>query len=240
MNGVIKAKLTAKSGGMTYRQQTARLMSAQAWLMLIMDLGLGPYADQPLSAWQESFLPAELQNNVRDIRVPSENGGTKSLVQSEVIASPNRLSVPPASPPDLRVPLGIAGLIFAALILIAWRYAKLAYALLGTVFLLFAGIAGLLMLILWTLTAHHSAWANANLLFLNPLAFLLITTLWRARRGIAPSRLANGIVMGQLVALLIALGMHLLPGTIQQNQPWILFALPCWLALAWTFRRANA
>ena len=29
----------------------------QPWLMLVLDLGLGPYADQPLTAWQESFLP---------------------------------------------------------------------------------------------------------------------------------------------------------------------------------------
>ena len=41
----------------------------------------------------------------------------------------------------------------------------------------------------------------------------------------------------QLLAILIALLLHLLPGVVQQNQPWLLFALPCWLALAWTLRR---
>jgi hypothetical protein len=24
---------------------------------------------------------------------------------------------------------------------------------------------------------------------------------------------------------------------VQQNQPWLLFALPCWLVLAWSLRR---
>jgi hypothetical protein len=30
---------------------------------------------------------------------------------------------------------------------------------------------------------------------------------------------------------------HLLPGTAQQNQPCLLFALPCGLVLAWGLRR---
>lgn len=237
LGGIIKTRLTAMPGGMTYRQQTVRLMSAQPWLMLIMDLGLGPYADQPLSAWKESFLPEVLQNNLRAVTVDDGHGGTHPLVQSEDILSPNRLDVPPTEAPDLRVPLGIAGLIFAAFIVITWRSAKLAYALLGSLFLIFAGLSGLLMLILWTLTEHHSAWANANLLLFNPLAFALIGSLWHARRHRQPSRLASSILILQLSALLVALLLHLLPGIVQQNRPWILLALPCWLALAWTWRK---
>jgi hypothetical protein len=240
LGGIIKTRLTALPGGMTYRQQTVRLMSAQPWLMLIMDLGLGPYADQPLSAWKESFLPETLQKNIRTITIDDGHGGTHPLVQSEDILSPNRLDVPPNAAPDLRIPLGIAGLIFAALIIIAWRRAKLAYAMLGSLFLIFAGLSGLLMLILWTLTEHHSAWANANLLLFNPLAFVLIGSLWHARKHLQPSRLANSLLMVQLAALLVALLLHLLPGVIQQNQPWILFALPCWLALAWSLRQSKA
>jgi hypothetical protein len=50
LGGVIHAALAGHPGGMSYRQQTDRLMSAQPWLMLALDLGLGPYADQPLDA----------------------------------------------------------------------------------------------------------------------------------------------------------------------------------------------
>jgi hypothetical protein len=239
LGGVIKARLTAMPGGMTYRQQTVRLMSAQPWLMLILDLGLGPYADQPLSAWQESFLPEELQTNIRAITINDGHGRTHALVQSETLLSPNRLDVPPTTPPDLRIPLGIAGLIFAALIIVTWRKATILYALLGTLFLLVAGLCGLVMLILWTLTEHHSAWANANLLLFNPLAFVLIGSVWAARRHMQPSRFAHGVTIVQLGALLVALLLHLLPGVVQQNQPWILFALPVWLALAWTLRNAS-
>jgi Domain of unknown function (DUF4105) len=240
LGGIIKTRLTAMPGGMTYRQQTVRLMSAQPWLMLILDLGLGPYADQPLSSWKESFLPEELQKNLRAVTVEDGHGGTHPLVRSEDLLSPNRLDVPPTAPPDLRIPLGIAGLIFAALIVITWRSAKLAYALLGSLFLVAAGLTGLSMLILWTLTEHHSAWANANLLLFNPLAFVFVGSLWGARRHLQPSRLANSVMMLQLAALLVALALHLLPGVVQQNQPWIVFALPCWLALAWSLRQSKA
>ncbi|NMW26069.1 hypothetical protein HFP05_17380, partial [Rhodanobacter denitrificans] len=108
--------------------------------------------------------------------------------------------------------------------------------LLGTLYLFAAGVIGLLLLVLWTLTTHHSAWANANLLLFNPLAFLLPPTLWRSRRGSAASRFIDGVIALQLLACMIAVLLHLLPGTVQQNQPWLLFALPCWLALAWSMR----
>lgn len=237
LGGILKTQLGARAGGMTYRQQTDRLMSAQPWLMLVMDLGLGPYADQSLSAWQESFLPEVLQIQLREIRIDDGHGATRPLLQGEQLVSPNRLEAPPAGAPDLRVPLAFSGLLLAVLIVLTRRWWPTGYALLGTLYLLCAGLVGLVLLALWTLTTHHSAWANANLLLFNPLAFLLLPTLWRSRRGFAASRFMDGVIALQLLAILIAVLLHLLPGTVQQNQPWLLFALPCWLALAWSLRR---
>jgi hypothetical protein len=237
VGGAIRRLLQERAGEFTYRQQTVRLMSAQPWLMLMLDLGLGPYADQPLNAWQESFLPAVLQVQLRQVRIAGPDGTSRPLVQDERVVSPNRLVPPPASPPDLRGPLGMAGLLLAALLLAARLWWPLGYSLLGTLYLLLAGLVGVVLLGLWTLTTHHSAWANANLLLFNPLAWLLLPTLWRARRGFAASRFIDGLIVLQLLALLAGLALHLLPGTVQQNQPWLLFALPCWLALAWGLRR---
>ncbi|CAM5458637.1 lipoprotein N-acyltransferase Lnb domain-containing protein [Rhodanobacter lindaniclasticus] len=237
VGGAMKSQLQAHAGEFTYRQQTVRLMSAQPWLMLILDLGLGPYADQPLNAWQESFLPAVLQAQLRQVRIAGPDGGSRPLVRDERVQSPNRLVPPPASPPDLRLPLGVTGLLLAGLLLVTRLGWPLGHALLGTLFLLLAGFVGVVLLGLWTLTSHHSAWANANLLLFNPLAWLLLPTLCRARRGFAASRFIDGLIVLQLLALLTALALHLLPGTVQQNQPWLLFALPCWLALAWSLRR---
>lgn len=238
LGGILQKQLEARSGGMTYRQQTARLMSAQPWLMLILDLGLGPYADQPLNAWQESFLPIVLEHELAHTQVSDGQGGMRPLAQDGQLISPNRLAVPPDQAPDLRLPLALAGLVFAALLIFAARFWPIGLALLGSAYLIAAGIVGVLLLVLWTLTTHHSAWANANLLLFNPLAFALLPTLWHTRRGMAASRWADKIIVLQLLALVVvAVLLHLLPGVVQQNQPWLLFALPCWLALSWSLRR---
>ena len=232
LGGVLKAQLTTRPGGMTFRQQTDRLMSAQPWLMLLLDLGLGPYADRPLTAWQESFLPGVL---ARELAAAKAAGG-QPLVSATTRISPNRLQAPPSTPPDLRLPLALAGCVLAALLLLARRFWPTGFALLGSFYLLAAGLAGIGLLVLWLLTTHHAAWANANLLLFNPLALGLLPFLWRLRHGRRPSRLADALLATQLLAILAAALLHLLPGTIQQNQPWLLFAWPAWLALAWAFR----
>ena len=237
LGGVIRKQLESRAGGMTYRQQTARLMSAQPWLMLILDLGLGPYADQPLNAWQESFLPMVLQRELAHVKIDDGAGGTHSLAGEGTLLSPNRLEVPPDQAPDLRMPMAIAGLAFAAALVATARRWLTGLALLGTLYLTAAGIVGILLLVLWTLTTHHSAWANANLLLFNPLAFLLLPSLWRTRHGLAASRLADRVILLQLIALIAATALHALPATVQQNQPWLLFAIPSWLALSWSLRR---
>ncbi|MEI7036153.1 DUF4105 domain-containing protein [Fulvimonas yonginensis] len=238
LGGVLKAQLTARPGGMTYRQQTDRLMSAQPWLMLLLDLGLGPYADRPLNAWQESFLPAVLARELAATQVRDAGGSHPLVLDSELLA-PNRLQTPPADAPDLRAPLALAGLVLAALLLLARHYWPTGFAVTGTLYLLFAALAGTGLLVLWLLTTHHAAWANANLLLFNPLAFALLPGCWRLRRGQPASRLAQVIVVAQLLAALAAAGLHLLPGVVQQNQPWLLFAWPVWLALAWAFRQRH-
>lgn len=239
LGGALKKQLEARPARMSFRQQTARLMSQQAWLMLILDLGLGPYADQPLNAWQESFLPMVLQEDIRNVSVMNADGAKQPLVHDELLLSPNRLAPPPTEAPDLRLPLALAGLVFAVTLVAARRFAPTVYALLGTLYLVLAGLVGIALLILWTLTTHHSAWANANLLVFNPLAFLLVAAVWQSRRGGTSSRMANALIVLQLLAVLAAWLLHLLPGIVQQNQPWLLFAMPCWLALAWCLRSSR-
>ncbi|RDJ00170.1 DUF4105 domain-containing protein [Dyella solisilvae] len=239
LGGALKQQLTSRPASMTFRQQTARLMRQQAWLMLILDLGLGPYADQPLNAWQESFLPMVLQREIAHVTVPGANGAPRPLVIEKQLLSPNRLIPPPDEAPDLRLPLGLAGLAFAVFLVMTRKLAPAVYALAGSLYLVLAGLVGVALLVLWTLTTHHSAWANANLLLFNPAAFFLLPALWRSRRGVAPSRRIEVLLVLQLLATLAAILLHLLPGVVQQNQPWLLFALPCWVALAWCLRNGQ-
>jgi len=236
LGGALQRQLAGPAAhGETYRSETDRLMSGQPWLMYLLDLGLGPYADQPLTRWNGAFIPARLMNELRDAR--ATDGAP--LVQSTTLLSPQRLPSPPASPPDMRWPLLIAGLVLgAAFIASAWlrnRYEvdRWWFVVVGSSYALLAGLAGALMLVLWFGTAHRAAWANENLWLFNPLAWLLIPALLRVRRhGASASRF--GLAIAALMALLalFALVSKLMPAFPQQNLPWILFALPGWLGLA--------
>jgi hypothetical protein len=232
LKGALQPVLTARPAPMTYRQQIDRLMSAQAWLMFAMDLGLGPSADRPLNEWQESFLPMVLARELRSVRVPDGHGGTQPLVASEREIAPNRLRLPPAMAPDLGLPLGAAGLVLAAALLLSKSRLPALYASLQVTFLVFAGIVGLVLLGFWTLTIHYAAWENANLLVFNPVAFALVGAAWRSRDGNDGGRLIRILVGLQVGGVLIAILLHFLPGSAQRNLPWLLFAIPVWLAIA--------
>jgi hypothetical protein len=237
LGGALQAAFTTRPAPMTYRGQIDRLMSAQSWLMVGMDFGLGPFADQPLNEWQESFLPMVLAREMRSVRIPDGHGGVKPLVVSERQLAPNRLKPPATLPPDLNLPLGIAGLALAVTMLVSRRRLPVLQASLSVAYLVFAGIAGTLLLALWTFTMHHAAWRNANLLVFNPLAFALIGSAWRSRYRVGGSGFSRTLVAIQVGAALLAVVLHFLGVTSQQNLPWLLFSVPVWIAVGvgiWT------
>ncbi|QWT18387.1 DUF4105 domain-containing protein [Bacillus sp. NP157] len=231
LGGELERQWRSQPGGMTYREQTARLMSNQAWLMLGMDLGLGPFADQPMTSWKDAFLPMELEALVRKTQVH----GKPLVLQDETVADAT-LQPPPDKAPDLRWPLLVAGLLLAIPLalpaLTRHRVARGIFVAAGTLFTVFVGIAGLFMLGLWTLTLHRSAWGNFNLLAYQPFALLIIPGIWRLRRAGRPlSRLASRVTGVSFAACVIGILLHAWPDFPQQNMPWLLFAFPCWAAL---------
>jgi hypothetical protein len=243
LGGALETQLTGPAAhGETYRSETDRLMSGQPWLMYLLDLGLGPFADQPLTRWSGAFIPMRLMDELRSVR--TANGAP--LVQSETVLSPQRLPSPPTQAPDLRWPLLIAGLALGiAFFAAAWlrdQYdvERWWFATVGSLYALLAGVAGVLMLVLWFATAHRAAWANENLWLFNPLAWLLIPTLWRVRKpGAHASRFALAITGLSALLAVFALVSKLSPAFPQHNLPWILFALPAWVGLFCALWRAQ-
>ena len=232
LDGALKPILSATPAPLTYRQQIDRLMSPERLLMLGMDLGLGPSSDRPLNEWQESFIPMVLQRELRRVRVRDEHGNPTPLVVSEAQLAPNHVQPPPDEPLNLDVPLGIAGLILAAILVVSRRLLPTLHAVVAITYLLFAGIVGLLLIALWTLTAHHGAWANGNLLVFNPVALAMLGAAWGTRRNMRAGSLVRWLSVCQLGAALLALLFHFLGVIPQQNLPWLLFATPVWLAIA--------
>ena len=240
-------QMQAPATDRSFRSQALRMLAHDKPLMLLVDLGLGPYADRPLTLWQDAFLPVTLSDLVRRVRIADGAGGARPLVAASKRVYAGDVRAPPPVPPHLLLPLLALGLAWAAAIACgvrahAGRATRFAAAGAVALYALLAGLAGLIMLALWTLTTHRAAWANQNLLQFDPALLLLA---WPLARSFGARR-ALGRWTRALTLLLAALSLSGLAGHLggllgQQNLHWIAFALPINLtlaAIAWRAARA--
>lgn len=200
-------------------------------------LGLARATDIPIHRWEEAFLPQELMELLRSVRMPSD-GGDKGLVKSERTIYQSTRPDKPRKPPAWGIYFLFAGVAIGAgcvgLGRLSRRYraARLvlggATVLMGLVF----GLLGSILVCFWAFTNHKVAYANANLLELPPwilsLAFLGVgVALERPRL----TKLARRVVFTALLSSFVGVACKVLPGLNQDNWPFILFFVPVWLGL---------
>jgi hypothetical protein len=247
VDGAIKAQTIAPSRGFTYRMDTLRLMRAEPALMVAMDAGLGPFADKRLTYWDESFVPMELMRHVREVRVAADNGALRPLVANETQLAAARLADPPEFAPAWIWQALAAGIASALAMLGLGRlrsraWARVAFAGIASASALVLGLGGLILIALWALTEHVSAWRNENILLLNPLClFLLPTWIGSSRKRWRPSVFAQrlGVVVAAFACL--AFFIKVFPAFAQDNRFWIALLLPLHAAQAIVLntKRAN-
>ena len=234
LGGGLHAQLSGRSRGNTYRSESVRLASPTPWMWLGFDVGLGPYADQPLSRWQEAFVPMRLADALRQVK----NTEGRPLVQAEQELLPHRIAPEPAEFarrwwPWLPSGVGLGGGVLAL------RQRRRLLGGLALPLWLLCGIAGGLLTFLWGFSAHHAAWANRNLLQLSPLCLLLLPGAITLLRGRVPGAWFRVLLWA--VALLSGLGLvlHWLTLQPQINLQWIGLLLPVHVALAWVLGRRD-
>ena len=246
VDGAIKAQTIAPSRGFTYRMDADRLMRPDPAVMLAMDAGLGPFADRRLSFWDESFVPMEFMRHMREIRVRDESGNLRPLVARETQLATARIADPPAFAPDW-IWRALATGVASGLLLLGFVYrrdrawARLAFAVIASTTALILGIGGLVLLGLWTLTDHVSAWRNENLLLFNPLCLLLLPCwLGAFRARWHPSRFAWRIAMGIAFCAALAFFVKVFPAFPQDNRFWIALLLPLHVGFALALTQARS
>lgn len=231
MGGALKPQMVGRSRGNTFRSEAVRLVSPVPWMWLGFDIGLGPYADVPMSRWEEAYVPMRLADSLRE----AKNAAGRPLVQSEQVLLPHRIAPEPPERPRRWWPWLLAGLtIAAAIVLIAPRKPRLIAALALPLWLV-CGVVGAVLVFLWGFTEHQAAWANRNLLLFNPLCLLLLVGAIPLLRKRAPSawfRWLLAIVAGLAAVAWI---LHWLPLALQYNQSWVALLLPVHTALAYVF-----
>ena len=227
MGGALQSQLAGRSRGNSYRSESVRLASPSPWMWLGFDLGLGPNADQPLSRWQEAFVPMRLADSLREVR----NSEGRPLVQAEQELLPQRLPPEPKEKQRSWLPWLLIGLAVAAALYAARRKPRLigGFAL---PFWLLCGVAGGLLTFLWGFSEHQAAWANRNLLLLSPLALLLLPGAWSLLRGRQPRAWFRVVLWLMTGIALLALPLHWLSLQAQFNMQWIVLLLPIHITLA--------
>ncbi|ARO69310.1 hypothetical protein B9J09_10035 [Xylella fastidiosa subsp. pauca] len=233
MGGTLKTQLTQHTQNNTYRNETIRLASPTPWMSLTFDLSLGPYADKPLTPWEESFIPMHLAQHLTQVH----NSAGRPLVQQTQIIPPHHPITPSPHPLPRPWTWWLLGLGIATLTLLLAPHHPRRLTLLALPFWLICTLGGLILIYLWGFTTHQAAWANRNLLLLNPLSLLLIVGGITWLCGRTPGRWFDLLLWSNAAASLAALLTYWLPAYTQHNLSWIGLLLPNHLALTWTLHR---
>jgi|SRR5687768_6008363 len=240
--GVIRAASGSLPSGTTFRFHTARLTQDDWGIFTGTMMGLGQPTDEPISAWEEMFLPVRMMERLKSVQITTTSG-TAPIVRDEKVLvqaarAPEASSVHRGMFGYLAIAIAVAGLGAALVVLLRQGGAVIAIA---TVWSLVAGVAGTLIAFLWFFTDHLYSYRNENLFQLNPLslvlAALLIRALWKRRRSEAAradTARREALWVALVVAGISALGFALqaLPGLDQANAPVIALAMPLHISLA--------
>jgi hypothetical protein len=231
LGGTLKPQLVSRSQGNTYRSEAVRLASPAPWMWLGFDIGLGPSADQPLSRWEDAYVPMRLADSLREARLPDG----RPLVRAEEEIAPHRIAPEPAEFAFVWWRWLLAGLIITALWSVWRSRAPRTAAAAATLCWCVSATLGTVMLLVWLGTEHRFAWANRNLLLLSPLCWLLLPGGWRLLRGRAPGRLFRIALAAITIGAILAPFAHWFAAVPQTNGHWIALLLPIHAAfgIAW-------
>ncbi|MEP6495425.1 MAG: DUF4105 domain-containing protein [bacterium] len=243
LDRVLGGQLHAKANGLTgttYRWQALRLMQGDKPLVVGVNIGLGEPSDVELTKWQTMFLPRALHDFVGSILVANSSGVTVPLVIDERVLYQSTRPVELDAPPKMiawLLPLGIVvALLFAWLAVRAAsgsRAARVVAAVVMSIWCTVAGLLGVVLTLLWSVTDHIFAHRNENLLLLNPLwlvlAVLVVLSIGRGRA----SRVTYNLAVTLAGFCVLALVTHVVLLSRQANLAIIALALPPALVIAW-------
>ena len=237
VGGQLAAALKARPTPETFRSHTQRLTYDDPLTYTGLQLAMGHPIDQPLTVWDEAFIPMELQEAVRQVRVRDAAGREVPLVARESTIFQADRAPRPAQAPNLIVWYLLVGLALAGLLL--WlgrgtpsRRRRIALAVLIGAWALVTGFFGTLITLLWAFTDHAVTYYNENLLQANPLllalAVLAPLALLQGRAQKTASRLALVIAGLSVLGFLL----QVLPTLDQVNGEIIALFMPVHVATA--------
>jgi len=225
----------------TFRWQTRRHITQTVWLYVALQGVLGDPVDQPISRWDEMFLPMALHDQLKYVMVPDPDGSGKlvPLVREELTLYQSDRPAAPSGPPTVVPWFGLVGTVYAAILLALGhfirrkRLARWSFVIVVLPWLLLIGLGGPLLVWAWCCTDHIVARHNENVLHVSalmlPIIVLLPMVVFGSRRAMKPTRWIMAATVG-----LSAIGILLkvTPWFYQMNWDIIALTFPINLAIA--------
>jgi len=243
LGGALRREFGNQPSGTSYRDHTRRLTQVDPLIYTGIELLLGAPGDQPISVWEEMFLPMTLRDELRDFPVVDSIGVARPLVLSEeTVVTSTRTPEPDAAaswfPIYLLLGLLLGGILASrstALVQSHWVL-RLSVTSLGTVWCALAGIGGTILVLL-LFTDHTFAHWNENLFLFNPLLLALAGVLPFARRGGRWAHTARACAMAVTGIAVLGLIWQIAPWSTQANAALVALALPPHLGLVYALTR---
>jgi hypothetical protein len=246
-NGQFKARFGDAPGRYTLRQHVRR----HTWFSPFMDWALnflmGQDLDDPLSVWQEMFLPAEVGQRISDFTYTDDAGVERALVSSVEVL--NRAKNRPAvlDAPRRQWPYELVVGILLAALLVCFSRVSVKRPLLGRRLLaitqsalgLFFGVMGLALFFMSFFTNHDYTWHNSNVLYINPLLLaavplgIIVAADKRAKKRWLAEQFLRALWTYVLFGCLLSMLIKLSPNFHQQNQVTQALVLPFALVLSY-------
>lgn len=245
LGGALRAAAQPRLTNHSYRSETLRLTDEAPVERFGIDIALGQPADRLLSAWESMFVPMRMQQYVRDIQVPGEDGTLRPLVVDERVVFQAQRPPERTRAASMAGELTVAGLLLAGLIVLLARLAlqrgsqaaRTAAAAVAAVWGGLIGTLGIVLVLAWLATQHTFWYRNENLFQFNPLAIGLLVLLPLAMQRPRWWTAARAVAIGVAGLSLAGAVLKFFPWMVQANWGLIMLALPVNLATAWMVSR---
>ncbi len=233
LGGALKRATLGKPAEGTLRFHTLRSIANDKLLFVGIDAAFGPWVDRPIDQWDEMFLPAKVQQRVRELTVVGPAGTEVPLVKREISLLDMNAYHVESAPPKWGAAFFAISLLVAGLVRLAQARGRVALVgrVVGGAWMLLMGLGGLMLLFFWIFTAHIDTWANRHLLLLSPIALALIPSFWHRGNG-RQARWIPGAAMALMASVALGALLAFLPTVTGQQTAIVaqLTALPTFVA----------
>jgi len=187
LSGAVRETLASHAATVTFRHYVRKHLAAIPFVAPFLDTIMNSNIDQPITLWEEMFLPEKLRTHLMTISRKDVSGKERMLLGQDVVLS---------AYPEVFTPRFVLrwSAMIPALLLVVFTLVQAWQRLLGVLCIVYgvgSGGLGILMVLNWLASGHSDTWHNANLWLFWPvdLTFAYFGWHWLRHKSVNPKRI---------------------------------------------------